>query len=143
MQKTGKKPSREGLRERMSRVRAKDTSPEMKLRRLIHCMGVRYCLHVADLSGKLDFVFPKYSAGVLVYGCFWYRREGYKLASLFKPRLDYWKIKFERNSELDQILSAIMQNKKMIMNFFLLSVCGVFNNIYLFNEDNSLDSQKS
>ena len=86
----------------MSRVRAKDTRPEMKLRSLIHGMGFRYRLHVSELPGKPDLVFPKYSAVVFMHGCFWHRHEGCKLARLPKSHLEFWRTKLEGNKERDR-----------------------------------------
>ncbi|MBZ8143229.1 very short patch repair endonuclease, partial [Rubrivivax gelatinosus] len=57
--------------ERMSRIRGKDTKPEMVLRRLLHARGPRYRLHVGDLPGRPDLVFPKHRAVVFVHGRFW------------------------------------------------------------------------
>lgn len=87
--------------ERMSRVQAKDTSPEMKLRRSIHGMGFRYRLHVSGLPGKPDLVFSKYSAVIFMHGCFWHRHEGCKLARLPKSRVEFWQNKLEGNKERD------------------------------------------
>lgn len=87
--------------ERMSRVRAKDTKPEMMVRRLVHSMGYRYRLHVAALPGRPDLVFPGRKAVVFVHGCFWHRHTGCKLARLPKSRLDFWAPKLEANRQRD------------------------------------------
>ena len=81
----------------MSRVRAKDTKPEMVVRRLAHRMGYRYRLHGARLPGRPDLVFPGRKKVVFVHGCFWHRHEGCKLARLPKSRLDFWVPKLEAN----------------------------------------------
>ncbi|MFZ1576335.1 MAG: very short patch repair endonuclease [Chromatiaceae bacterium] len=87
--------------ERMSRVRGKDTAPEMKLRRLIHGMGYRYRLHVGDLPGKPDLVFPSRHAVIFMHGCFWHRHANCKLARLPKSKLDFWETKLEENRQRD------------------------------------------
>jgi DNA mismatch endonuclease, patch repair protein len=87
--------------ERMSRVRGKDTAPEMKLRRLIHGMGYRYRLHVGDLPGKPDLVFPSRHALIFMHGCFWHRHANCKLARLPKSKLDFWETKLEQNRQRD------------------------------------------
>lgn len=87
--------------ERMSRVRGKNTAPEMKLRRLIHGMGYRYRLHVSDLPGKPDLVFPSRHAVIFMHGCFWHRHANCKLARLPKSKLDFWEIKLEENRQRD------------------------------------------
>lgn len=87
--------------ERMSRVRGKNTAPEMKLRRLIHGMGYRYRLHVGDLPGKPDLVFPSRHAVIFMHGCFWHRHANCKLARLPKSKLDFWETKLEENRQRD------------------------------------------
>ncbi|MDY7587516.1 DNA mismatch endonuclease Vsr [Vibrio cholerae] len=88
--------------ERMSRVRARDTKPEMKLRRLIHGMGFRYRLHRRDLPGKPDLVFPGRRSIIFMHGCFWHRHEGCGLARLPKSKRAFWSAKLEANKERDQ-----------------------------------------
>jgi DNA mismatch endonuclease (patch repair protein) len=58
--------------ERMSRIRSRDTKPEMVVRSFLHGLGFRYRLHVRDLPGRPDLVLPKYGAVVFVEGCFWH-----------------------------------------------------------------------
>jgi DNA mismatch endonuclease (patch repair protein) len=66
----------------MSRIRAKDTRPEMLVRRYLHAQGFRYRLHVKDLPGKPDMVLPKYKTVIFIHGCFWHGHEGYSIADL-------------------------------------------------------------
>lgn len=89
--------------ERMSRVRGKDTKPEMKVRRFVHGMGYRYRLHRKDLPGKPDLVFPSRRKVIFIHGCFWHRHpdSGCKLARLPKSRLDFWRPKLEANRARD------------------------------------------
>lgn len=87
--------------ERMSRIRATDSAPEMRLRRLVHSMGFRYRLHVRDLPGKPDLVFPSRHSVIFMHGCFWHRHKGCKLARLPKSRLDFWEAKLEENRRRD------------------------------------------
>lgn len=87
--------------ERMSRIRSKDSNPEMKLRRLVHGLGFRYRLHVKELPGKPDLVFPARRAVIFMHGCFWHRHEGCKLARLPKSKLDFWMAKLEANRQRD------------------------------------------
>ncbi len=83
----------------MSRVKAKDTSPEMAVRRKAHAMGLRFRLHRKDLPGTPDLVFPKHRAVVFVHGCFWHRHPGCRKAGMPKSRVAFWKEKFARNVE--------------------------------------------
>lgn len=87
--------------ERMSRIRNKNSYPEMKLRRLIHSMGFRYRLHVKKLPGTPDLVFPSRRAVIFMHGCFWHRHEGCKLARLPKSKLAFWQPKLEANKARD------------------------------------------
>lgn len=87
--------------ERMSRVRNKDTKPELAVRRLIHGFGFRYRLHRLDLPGKPDLVFPGRRKVIFVHGCFWHRHACCHLARLPKSRLDFWVPKLERNRKID------------------------------------------
>lgn len=89
--------------ERMSRVRGKDTKPEMIVRRMVHGMGYRYRLHRRDLPGIPDLVLPRLKKVIFVHGCFWHRHQDprCKLARLPKSRLDFWKPKLESNRRRD------------------------------------------
>ncbi|GGY11739.1 very short patch repair endonuclease [Litchfieldella qijiaojingensis] len=88
--------------ERMSRVRAKNTKPEMKLRSLVHGMGFRYRLHAKHLPGTPDMVFPSRRAVIFMHGCFWHRHEGCRLARLPKSRVSFWERKLEANRLRDR-----------------------------------------
>ncbi|RJY06950.1 very short patch repair endonuclease [Aurantiacibacter aquimixticola] len=90
--------------ERMSRVRAKDTKPEMIVRRLVHGMGYRYRLHDRRLPGSPDLVFRGRRKVIFVHGCFWHRHPdpSCKLARMPKSRQDFWVPKLEGNRERDE-----------------------------------------
>lgn len=62
--------------ELMSRVRSKDTRPELIVRRLVHAMGYRYRLHVPNVPGRPDLVFRRLHKVILIHGCFWHRHRG-------------------------------------------------------------------
>ena len=89
--------------ERMSRIRSKDTKPEMLVRRIVHGMGYRYRLRETKLPGKPDLVFHKYKKVIFVHGCFWHRHpdENCKLARLPKSRKKFWITKLEGNHKRD------------------------------------------
>lgn len=89
--------------ERMSRVRAQDTKPEMLVRRIVYAMGYRYRLHDKRLPGKPDLVFRSRRKIIFVHGCFWHRHadRDCRLARLPKSRLDFWLPKLERNAHRD------------------------------------------
>lgn len=85
----------------MSRVKGKNTTPEMRVRRAAHALGLRFRLHRKDLPGKPDLVFPKHKVAMFVHGCFWHRHLGCPKASTPKSRIEYWQDKFEANIKRD------------------------------------------
>lgn len=88
--------------ERMGRVRAQDTKPEMIVRRLVHSLGYRYRLHGRGLPGHPDLVFKGRRKVVFVHGCFWHRHgESCPLTRTPKSRLDFWLPKFDQNVRRD------------------------------------------
>ena len=80
----------------MSRIRGKDTRPELKVRRFLHRAGFRFRLH-AKLPGKPDLVLPKYQTAIFVHGCFWHRHEGCRYATTPTSNTQFWQEKFEAN----------------------------------------------
>jgi DNA mismatch endonuclease (patch repair protein) len=85
----------------MSRIRGKDTKPEMLVRRGLHARGLRYRLHDRKLLGRPDLVFPKYNAAVFVHGCFWHA-HGCALSKLPATRQGFWHSKLQGNAERDR-----------------------------------------
>jgi DNA mismatch endonuclease (patch repair protein) len=86
----------------MGQIRAKDTSPELIVRRTVHRMGFRYRLHVAKLPGKPDLVFAKITKIIEVRGCFWHRHKGCIDSHIPKSRVEYWGPKLARNQKRDR-----------------------------------------
>jgi len=85
----------------MSRIRSKDTKPEMLVRKFLHKNGFRYCLHVKELPGKPDIVLPKYKTVIFVHGCFWHGHEGCKYFVIPKTRTEWWLNKIQPNTAND------------------------------------------
>ena len=84
----------------MAAVRARDTKPELMIRRALHGAGLRYRLNVRDLPGNPDIVLPRYRAVVFVHGCFWHRHE----CDLFRwpeSRTEFWRDKLNANAARD------------------------------------------
>lgn len=81
----------------MSRIKGKDTKPEMLVRRYLHAHGFRYRLHVKDLPGKPDIVLPKYKTVIFIHGCFWHGHEGCRYFVVPKTRTDWWLAKINSN----------------------------------------------
>ena len=108
--------------ERMGRVRAKDTKPEMLVRRLVHSLGYRYRLHNRSLPGQPDLVFAKKRKVIFVHGCFWHRHdETCPLTRMPKSRLDFWEPKFEGNKLRDTVNQAKLL--EMGWNFLIVWEC--------------------
>ena len=93
---------REKRSEIMSRIRGRDTKPELVVRRIAHGLGFRYRLHRKDLPGCPDLVFPRYRAVIMVHGCFWHRHPDCKYAYSPKTRVQFWENKFKGNVVRDR-----------------------------------------
>lgn len=93
----------------MSRIRGKDTKPEMRVRRLVHGMGYRYRLHAKELPGCPDLVFRPRRKAIFVHGCFWHRHPGCSANRIPKTRPDYWRAKLDRNVERDRQNEAALK----------------------------------
>ena len=83
----------------MSRIRGKDTKPEMVVRRALHAHGFRFRLHRRDLPGTPDIVLPRWRTVVEVRGCYWHGHRCQKRVP--KTNTSYWLPKIERNRERD------------------------------------------
>jgi len=94
-------PSRERSA-RMAKIRQKHTGPEIKVRSLLHRMGLRFRLHRRELPGSPDIVLPRLSTAIFVHGCFWHRHPGCRLASTPKTRTQFWDDKFAANVARDR-----------------------------------------
>lgn len=97
--------------ENMRRIKSKGMKPEMAVRRLVHRMGFRYRLHVANLPGKPDLVFPRLNKIIEVRGCFWHQHGKCIDSHVPKSRLDYWCPKLQRNQSRD---AANLQSLKAL-----------------------------
>ncbi len=86
----------------MSRVKGKETTPELIVRKYLFSRGLRYRKNLKTLPGTPDIVLPKYKTVVLVNGCFWHGHKDCKLAHLPATNLDYWEKKIADNVERDE-----------------------------------------
>ena len=84
----------------MSRVRSKDTKPEMRVRHLAHGLGYRYRLHRRDLPGTPDLVFPGRRKAIFVHGCFWHQHDCSR-GSRPSSNKQFWNAKLRQNVERD------------------------------------------
>jgi len=86
----------------MSRIKGKNTKPEIIVRSLLFKLGYRFRLHYKKLPGKPDIVIPKYKTIIFVHGCFWHRHTGCQYAYSPKSRVDFWENKFNENINRDK-----------------------------------------
>lgn len=103
--------SREKRSEIMSKVRSKDTGPEILVRRLIYGMGYRYRLYVKGLPGKPDIVMAGRKKIIDVRGCFWHGHYDCKYGKLPKTRESFWKEKIQRNRQRDADNVHLLEDK--------------------------------
>ena len=92
----------------MSRIRSRNTRPEMIVRRLVHSLGYRFRLHRADLPGRPDLVFPRLRKIILVHGCFWHIHDCPRGRVVPRTRADFWKAKREANTARDASVTAAL-----------------------------------
>src|SRR5690348_11925890 len=85
----------------MSLVRAKNTKPELLVRRTLRRSGYSFRLHCVKLPGKPDIVFPAKKKIIFVHGCFWHGHKC-RLGRVPKSRLDYWVPKISYNNKRDR-----------------------------------------
>lgn len=95
----------------MSRVRSKNTGPELLLRQLVWSLGYRYRLHLRNLPGRPDIVFPRRKKVIFVHGCFWHRHNCPGGQQMPKTRPEFWGPKLSRNAERDQEVEAALREK--------------------------------
>jgi len=109
----------------MSRIRGRDTRPELTVRSLIHRLGFRFRLHRSDLPGKPDIVLPRHRAVVFVHGCFWHRHGRCRLAYTPKSNIRFWLGKFRSNIARDA------RNRRKLKNLgwrvFVIWECEIAN----------------
>ena len=91
----------------MRAIRARDTRPELLLRKSLHSLGFRYKLHDRSLPGVPDLVFPRFGAVVFVHGCFWHR-HGCRYSMMPVTRAEFWSKKLEQNWNRDQKVRAAL-----------------------------------
>ena len=107
----------------MSRIRSRDTSPEKKVRSLLHQMGYRFRLHVKSLPGQPDIVLAKYKKVIFVNGCFWHLHKGCRDGTIPKTEHKKWKAKLERNIKRDKL--HVWNLKKLGWKVLILWECEI------------------
>jgi DNA mismatch endonuclease (patch repair protein) len=107
----------------MSRIKDKNTKPEMLVRKFLHANGFRYRLHVRNLPGKPDIVLPKYNTVIFVHGCFWHGHKGCKYFTVPKTRTEWWLHKINGNIKNDN--KAVKTLKKQGWKVIYLWQCNL------------------
>ena len=97
--------------ELMSKVRSRDTKPELIVRSALHGMGYRYSLHVRGLPGTPDMVFPSRGKVIFVSGCFWHGHGCRVGKSRPKSNVEFWKNKIETNMRRDRRVAAALRRR--------------------------------
>jgi len=85
----------------MSRIRGRDTKPEVIVRRVAHSLGFRFVLHARDLPGRPDLAFPARRKVIFVHGCFWHRHRCRYGRPTPATRAEFWRVKLEGNRARD------------------------------------------
>lgn len=93
----------------MGRVKSKNTTPEMTVRRLVFAMGYRYRLHAKRLPGRPDLVFPRRRKAIFVNGCYWHGHENCRYARLPKSHVEFWRDKLYKNRARDRSNIAALE----------------------------------
>lgn len=93
----------------MSRIRGKNTKPEILVRKGLHARGFRFRLHNKKLPGSPDIVLPKYGVAIMVNGCFWHGHKGCRYATKPKSNVEFWETKIARNKHRDEVTAAHLE----------------------------------
>ena len=86
----------------MSRIRSKDTKPELIIRKILHNLGLRFRLHKKDMPGNPDLIFSRYNSVIFVHGCFWHQHKNCIDGRLPATRTEWWKNKFNKTKLRDK-----------------------------------------
>lgn len=97
--------------ENMSRIKGKDTKPEILVRKYLFSRGFRYRKNVGKMPGHPDIVLPKYRAVVFVHGCFWHGHENCRYARIPSTNIAFWEQKIRSNRERDAKTTAQLLEK--------------------------------
>ncbi|MBR6746421.1 MAG: DNA mismatch endonuclease Vsr [Muribaculaceae bacterium] len=98
--------SKEQRHKCMSRIKSKDTKPEVLVRRFLFAHGFRFRLHRKDLPGKPDIVLSKYKTVIFINGCFWHGHKDCRFANLPETNHNFWAAKISGNVERDKATYA-------------------------------------
>lgn len=105
--------SKEARSLNMSKIKNKDTKPEVYLRKLLFSKGYRYRIAEKSVPGHPDIFLRKYNTAIFVHGCFWHRHEGCKYAYMPKSRVEFWQKKFDDNVRRDAVVRQELEKRGM------------------------------
>ena len=105
----------------MSRIRSRNTKPELLVRHFLFRNGFRYRLHIKALSGSPDIVLKKYNTVIFIHGCFWHGHTGCKYFQMPETRKQYWGPKIARNIAND--VKHVRELKAMGWNVIIVWGC--------------------
>lgn len=111
--------------ENMSKIRSKNTAPELKARKVLTKLGLRYRLHSAKLPGKPDIVIPSKKTAVFINGCFWHQHKGCKRCTMPRSNSEFWEAKLSYNVERQK--KQIQEIEAIGMKTFIIWECEVKN----------------
>jgi DNA mismatch endonuclease, patch repair protein len=107
----------------MSKVKGKNTAPELLVRSTLHRMGYRFRLHRKDLPGNPDIVLPNYKAVIFVHGCFWHQHSNCPRSAKPSTNKSFWDKKLTRNRERDK--KKIKELRKLGWRSLVLWQCQI------------------
>ncbi len=93
----------------MSRIRSKNTKPEMVVRKFLFSKGFRYRLHGKNLPGKPDIVLARHKTAIFVQGCFWHGHENCKYFKIPETRKKWWTKKIEQTKKNDDKIQTLLK----------------------------------
>lgn len=105
----------------MSAIRGRDTQPELKVRRYLHAVGLRFRLHGRALPGTPDIILAGRKVAIFVHGCFWHQHPGCRFATTPATRPDLWQTKFAATKARDA--AAVGKLKALGWKVFTIWEC--------------------
>ena len=105
----------------MSKIKGKNTKPEILVRKFLFSNNFRYRLHYNALPGKPDIVLPKFKTVIFINGCFWHKHQNCKYFVVPKTRTDWWLKKINGNVEKDN--KNYIALKEMSWNIIVIWEC--------------------
>jgi DNA mismatch endonuclease (patch repair protein) len=116
----------------MSRIRSRDTAPEIFVRSVLHRLGFRFRKNVKTLPGKPDIVLPKYKFVIFIHGCFWHQHPGCSRSTIPKSNTSYWIPKLAKNTKRD--VEHILAMEKLGWKVLVVWECEVKKRDALFRQ---------